>query len=90
MIGSRLGLDYTHYWIYDNPLKIKQQTEVALYKDIEFTNDNLVKVSQPDFLVAQSIFDIKNQRKSIGSSDFEGAARIFALFDARYADSFGN
>src|SRR4030065_85374 len=34
-------------------------------------NDNLVKVSQPDFMVAQSIFDLKNQRRSIGSSDFE-------------------
>ena len=71
MIGSKLRLDYTNYWIYDNPLKIKQQTEIAIYKDVKFINDNLVKVSQPDFLVAQSIFDIKNQRKSIGSSDFE-------------------
>lgn len=71
MIGSKLRLDYTNYWVYDNPLKIKQQTEIAIYKDVKFINDNLVKVSQPDFMVAQSSFDLKNQRRSIGSSDFE-------------------
>ena len=71
MIGSKLRLGHTYYWTYDNPLKIKQQTEVALYRGIEFINDNLTKVSQPDFLVAQTSFDLKNQRRSIGSSDFE-------------------
>ena len=71
MIGTKVRLGHTHYWVYDNPLKIKQQTEVALYRDVEFINDNLVQVSQPDFMVAQSIFDLKNQRRSIGSSDFE-------------------
>ncbi|NWF89827.1 MAG: hypothetical protein HXY50_10250 [Ignavibacteriaceae bacterium] len=71
MIGTKLRLGHTHYWIYDNPLKVKQQTEVALYRSIQFINDNLTKVSQPDFMVAQTIFDLKNQRRSIGSSDFE-------------------
>ena len=71
MIGNKLRLGYTNYWVYDNPLKIKQQTEIAIYKDVKFINDNLVKVSQSDFMVAQSIFDLKNLRRSIGSSDFE-------------------
>jgi len=71
MIGTKLRLGHTHYWVYDNPLKIKQFTEIAFYKDVAFMNDNLVKVSEPDFMVAQSIFDLKNQRKSIGSSDWE-------------------
>ena len=71
MIGTKVTLGHTYYWKYDNPLKVKQQTQIALYKNVEFINDNLVKVSQPDFMVAQSIFDLKNQRRSIGSSDFE-------------------
>jgi hypothetical protein len=71
MIGTKLRLGHTYYWTYDNPLKVKQQTEVALYRNIEFINDNLTKVSQPDFMVAQTSFDLKNQRRSIGSSDFE-------------------
>ena len=71
MIGTKITMGHTYYWMYDNPLKVKQQTQVALYKNVEFINDNLVRVSEPDFMVAQSIFDIKNQRRSIGSSDFE-------------------
>ncbi len=71
MIGNKFTLGLTNYWIYDNPLKVKQQSQIALYKNVEFINDNLVRVSQPDFLVAQTIFDLKNQRRSIGSSDYE-------------------
>lgn len=71
MIGNKITLGYTNYWLYDNPIKTKQQTQIALYKNVEFINDNLTRVSEPDFLVAQSIFDLKNQRKSIGSSDYE-------------------
>ena len=70
-VGTKVSLGHNHYWVYDNPLKIKQQTEVALYRDVEFINDNLIQVSEPDFMVVQSIFDLKNQRRSIGSSDFE-------------------
>lgn len=71
MIGNKFRLGHTHYWVYDNPLKIKQQTEIALYTDVIFINDNLTRVSQPDFLVAQTIFDYRDHRRSIGSSDFE-------------------
>jgi hypothetical protein len=71
MIGTKVTLGHTYYWVYDNPLKIKQQTQIALYRGIEFIFDNLVRVSEPDFMVAQTIFDLKNQRRSIGSSDFE-------------------
>ena len=71
LIGTKLKLGHTHYWVYDNPLKIKQESEIAAYTDFEFFNDNLVKVSEPDFLVAQTIFNSKDLRRSIGSSDFE-------------------
>jgi hypothetical protein len=71
LIGSKFNLGYTHYWVYDNPLKIKQQSGIAFYKDIEFINDNLIRVSEPDFLVAQTNFNSKNLRRTIGSSDYE-------------------
>ena len=71
MIGNKFTLGYTNYWVYDNPLKIKQQSQIAIYKDVEFINDNLTRVSEPDFMVAQTIFDYTNHRKSIGSSDYE-------------------
>lgn len=69
--GTRLSFGHTHYWVYDNPLKIKQQTDVAIYRGFKYLTDNLIKVTEPDFMVAQSLFDLKNQRRSIGSSDFE-------------------
>lgn len=71
MMGTKITLGHTYYWVYDNPLKVKQQTQLTIYKDVKFINDNLVQVSEPDFLVMQSTFDSKNQRKSIGSVDFE-------------------
>lgn len=71
LIGTRVRLGHTHYWIYDNPLKIKQETEVAYYFDQIFINDNLVRVSQPDFGVAQTNFNSKDLRRTIGSSDYE-------------------
>ena len=69
--GTKLSFGYNHYWIYDNPLKMKQFFNLDIYSGIEFLNDNLVKVSQSDFLVAQSFIEYKNQRRSIGSIDFE-------------------
>jgi hypothetical protein len=71
MIGTKLSAAYTHYWLYDNPHKIKQQSEIAYYNGVEFINDNLVRVSEPDFMVVQTIFNSKNLRRSIGSSDYE-------------------
>ena len=71
MVGTKISLENTHYWLYDNPLKIKQVSNISLYKDIKSINDNLVDVSQPDFIVAQSDFNSSNLRKSIGSSGNE-------------------
>ncbi len=71
MLGERYHIAHNHYWIYDNPLKIKQRTEIALYRNIEFFIDNLVKVGEPDFLVAQTNLNSKNIRRSIGSVDSE-------------------
>ena len=71
MIGTRFALADTYYWIYDNPLKIKQKTEVDYYSGIRSINDNLIKVSQSDFTFAQTNFNSKNLRRSIGSVDYE-------------------
>ncbi|MDR3627467.1 MAG: hypothetical protein P4L45_11570 [Ignavibacteriaceae bacterium] len=71
MIGTKLTLGYTHYWIFDNPLKVIQTVSVDYYTDVKYINDNLVKVSQPDFSVFQSNVNAKDLRKSIGSIDFE-------------------
>lgn len=71
MLGSRFALGYNYYWIYDNPLKIKHSTEISLYKDISFINDNLTEVSIPDYLILKSEIDIKDLRRTIGSTDYE-------------------
>jgi len=70
-IGTQFKLGHTYYYKYDNPLKIKQATNLTFYRDVEFINDNLVRVSQPDFAVLATNLNIKNLRKSIGSSDYE-------------------
>jgi hypothetical protein len=70
-IGSQFKLGHTFFWKYDNPLKIKQETNLTFYRDVKFINDNLIPVSQPDFAVLASNLNVKNLRKSIGSSDFE-------------------
>ncbi len=71
MIGTKLTLAYSHYWIFDNPLKVMQTASFDYYTNVEYLNDNLVKVSQPDFGVLQSTINSKDLRKSIGSVDFE-------------------
>ncbi|NWF50382.1 MAG: hypothetical protein HXY49_07555 [Ignavibacteriaceae bacterium] len=71
MIGTKLRTSYTFFWLYDNPLKIKHHTEVAYYTNVEFINDNLVRVSEPDFSVFQTNLNIKDIRRTIGSSDYE-------------------
>ncbi len=70
-IGTKYRIGYTNYWVYDNPLKMKQQTEISIYTNNKFYNDNLLEITEPDFLVAQTVFNSRNLRKSIGSSDFE-------------------
>jgi hypothetical protein len=70
-IGTQFKLGHTHYWKFDNPMKIKQETNLTFYRDIEFINDNLIPVSQPDFAVLATNLSVKNLRKSIGSSDYE-------------------
>ena len=71
MIGTKFKLGHKAYWIYDNPHKLIQQSELALYTGVEFINDNLVKVSEPDFMVAQTEIKSQNLRRTIGSSDEE-------------------
>jgi hypothetical protein len=77
-IGTKIRAGYTHYWLYDNPTKIKQSTELALYTDFQYINDNLVRVTEPDFGVFQSIWNSKSLRKTIGSSDYEHGNDITA------------
>jgi hypothetical protein len=71
MLGEQYKLGHTYYWLYDNPLKIKQATTLTLYRNAEYVYDNLVRVSQPDFVVLATNWNYKNLRKTIGSSDFE-------------------
>lgn len=71
MVGNKYYIGYDHYYIYDNPLKVKQSTEIALYEGIRWFSDNIVHVSQPDFIVAQTSLSSKNMRRSIGSVDYE-------------------
>lgn len=71
MIGTKISLANTHYWLYDNPHKIMQKTGIDFYTGVQSINDNLVKVSQPDFVTASTNLNSKNLRRSIGSVDFE-------------------
>lgn len=71
MLGDKIRLANTHYWIFDNPLKTKQLSEIVLYTNVSSINDNIVRVSQPDFVIAQTAFNAQNLRRSIGSVDFE-------------------
>jgi hypothetical protein len=71
MIGSKFKIGHTHYWLYDKPHTIKQETSVSFFSGVEFINDNLVRVSQPNFGVMAYNITSKNFRRTIGSSDFE-------------------
>ena len=71
MLGARYSVGYNHYWIFDNPLKIKQTTELALYRGIKLINDNTTEVNQPDFAILKSELEIRDLRKTIGSIDWE-------------------
>jgi hypothetical protein len=70
-IGTKIRGGYIHYWLYDNPHKIKHSTELAVYTDFQYINDNLVSVTEPDFALFQSVWNSRNLRKTIGSSDYE-------------------
>ena len=71
MLGSRFAIGYDDYWVYDNPLKVKQNTELSFYSGIKFINDNLTEVKQPDFAILKSELEIRDLRKTIGSVDWE-------------------
>ncbi len=71
MLGGRYSVGYNHYWIFDNPLKVKQNTELSVYRGIKFINDNLTEVNQPDFAILKSELEIRDLRKTIGSIDWE-------------------
>ncbi|MFZ2325248.1 MAG: hypothetical protein WAV89_16315 [Ignavibacteriaceae bacterium] len=71
VLGAKYTVGYTNYWVYDNPLKIKQNTELAFHNGVKFINDNLTEVRQPDFAVLKSEIDIRDVRKTIGSIDWE-------------------
>lgn len=71
MLGTKITLNHNHYWLFDNPHKIKQTTAFTMYTGVEYVNDNLVRVSEPDFAVLVSSINSRDLRRSIGSSDFE-------------------
>ncbi len=71
MIGTKLSIANTNYWLYDNPHKVMQKTEIDLYTGVKSINDNLVKVSQPDFVTASTNLNSKSLRRSLGSVDYE-------------------
>ena len=71
LAGTKLTLGDKFYWIYNNPLKLKQQTTLSIYRDFNFLYDNLVKVSQPNFLTLETNLNLKNLRRSIGSIYYE-------------------
>lgn len=77
-LGSRIRFGNTHYWVYDNPHKVKQLSEIALYTGVQFISDNIVPVSQPDFFVAQTSISSQYLRRTIGSSDFESGNEFAA------------
>ena len=71
MLGGRYSVGYNHYWIFDNPLKVKQSTEFSFYRGIKFINDNTTEVSQPDYAILKSEIEVRDLRKTIGSIDWE-------------------
>ena len=71
MLGGKYTIGYSDYFLYDNPVKIKHNTELAIYNGIKYINDNLTEVRQPDFAVLKSEVSYQNLRKTIGSIDWE-------------------
>lgn len=71
LLGNKTSVGFSDYFIYDNPLKIKYNTEVSAYTGVKFINDNLLEIKIPDFAVFKAELDIRNLRKTIGSVDWE-------------------
>ena len=69
--GDVYGITNTYYWTYDNPLKSKQTTSLTLYFNQSYFLDNIIQVSQPDFMVAQTEYERQYLRRSIGSVEYE-------------------
>lgn len=89
MIGSRFKLGYSYYWLYGQPHSIKQETSFSFFRDVEYINDNLTRVSEPDFGVLVTNITSKNLRRTIGSSDWENGNQI-SLTLTLYATQFEN
>jgi hypothetical protein len=71
MVGTKISFGNRSFWKYDNPHKIKQHTELAIYTGIESINDNIIQVTHPDFFVFQTTINSTNIRRAIGSIDKE-------------------
>lgn len=69
--GNIFGLSHNHFWVYDNPYKLKQKTSFSYYNNLSFFLDNLIEVSQPDFVVASTELDAQYLRRSVGSVEYE-------------------
>lgn len=76
--GNSIRLFNKHYWQYDHPHKITQETEAIYYQGITSLNDNLIKVDVPDLLYLQTKYNSTNLRKTIGSSDYESGTEFNA------------
>ena len=70
-IQKKFTVKNTHYWQYDFPHKIKQTNGFSAYFGAQAINDNMVKISRPDFFVYQNMLENVNLRRSIGSTDIE-------------------
>jgi ribosomal protein L30E len=71
ILGDRYAIAYSDYLIYDNPLKVKYNTDLSVYSGVRFINDNLLEIKVPDFAVFKTELDIRDLRKTIGSVDWE-------------------
>ncbi len=71
LLGNRSSINYADYFVYDNPLKIKFNTDLSLYTGVRNINDNLLDIKIPDFAVLKAELDIRDFRKTIGSVDWE-------------------
>ena len=70
-IQKKITIQNTHYWLYDEPHKIKHVNDLSAYFDAQYINDNTIRIYKPNFIVYQSVFESSNLRRSIGSIDAE-------------------
>lgn len=89
MIGSKYKIGHTHYWLYDKPHTIKQEASFTFFSNVEYINDNLVRVSEPDFSVVAYNITSQNLRRTIGSSDYEYGEQTSLTFTL-YSTNFNN